>query len=70
MNYVEDSVQTIQTAVKTPDLVYTHLLMSYLDKIRSVEGELQGLKKEIFSLDDMLESVWKKPPTLNETCSR
>ena len=51
LNFMEDSVRTIQRAVETPDLVDTHVLTCYLHKISSVE--LQGSKKEIFSLNDV-----------------
>ena len=59
LNFLEDSVQTIRKAVKTPDLVDTHVLTGYLDEIRSLEGELQGLKHKIFSLDDIRERMRK-----------
>ena len=35
------------------------MLTNYLDEIKSLEGELQGLKGKIFSLDDIGELVRK-----------
>ena len=43
-------MQTIRGVVKNTDFVGMHVLKSYLDKITSVEGELQGLKERIVSL--------------------
>ena len=45
--------------METPDLVDTHELTGYLDKNMSVEGELQGLRKKLFSGDDVEECVQK-----------
>ena len=36
-----------------------HVLMNYLDDIRSLDGELQGLNKDTLSPDDMGESMRK-----------
>ena len=52
-----DLVETIRRVVENPDFVDTHMLTSYLDPTRSFEGELQRLKKDILSLDDMGECV-------------
>ena len=43
MDFLEDLVRTIRRAVETSDFVDTHVLTSYLDDIRSLEGELKGL---------------------------
>ena len=48
--HLGDSVH--RRAVERPNNVDTHVLTNYLDKIRSLEGELQGLRKYILSLDD------------------
>ena len=52
-----DSVQTIKKAIENPDIVDTHILTSYLDEIISLEGELQGLKTDILSLEDIGDRV-------------
>ena len=36
-----------------------HILMSYLEKIRSLEAEIQGARREILLLDDYKERVMK-----------
>ena len=41
------------------ELVDKLILRSYLDKIRSLEGELQGLKDKTFSLDHVGEHTRK-----------
>ena len=38
--------------VEKPDIVDTHVLTNYLDKIRSVKRKFEGLEKEILSLND------------------
>ena len=45
--------------METPDLVETHVFTGYLDKNMSVEGELHGLRKKLFSSDDVEELVQK-----------
>ena len=59
LDLLADSVRTNKKAIENPDLVDTHILTSYLDEIRSYEGELQGLKKDILSLEDIRERVRK-----------
>ena len=59
LDFLKDSVRTMRRAVKTPELADAHVSTSYLEKIRSVEGERLELKKEIFSLDDVRELVQK-----------
>ena len=52
--------ETIRRVVKRLDFADTHVLMNYLDEIRSFEGDLQGLKKEIHvSLNDMGKGLQK-----------
>ena len=46
-------METIGRAVENPDFVDGPLLRSYLDEIWSLEGELQGVKKDIG------DCVWK-----------
>ena len=53
----------MKRAVARPDLVDTQVLTRYLDKIRSLELELQGLKDKIFLLDDMGERLRKATDT-------
>ena len=51
LDYLGESVQIINRAVRTPmDEV---ALNNYLDEIKGLEGELQRLKDKIFSLDDI-----------------
>ena len=59
LDFLTDSVQTIRRAVERPDLVDELILRNYLDKIRSLEGELQGLKDKTFSLDHIGERMQK-----------
>ena len=52
--------ETIRRVVKRLDFVDTHVLTNYVDEIRSLEGDLQGLKKEIHvSLNDMGKGLQK-----------
>ena len=64
-NLLGDSVQTIKRAVEDPDLVDAHVLTSYLDEIKSLESDLQGLKKGILSFDNMGERV-RKPSDIKQ----
>ena len=59
LGFFAKSVQTIRREVEIPDFVDEPVLRSYLDEIRSLKGELQGLRKGILSLDGMGEHVQK-----------
>ena len=52
LDLLADSVRTIKRAIEHPELVDMHVLTSYLEKIRSLEAELQGARKEVLLLDD------------------
>ena len=52
LDSLEDSARDIRSAVKTPG-IGRHVLTNYLVKIASLEGELQGLKREILSMGRM-----------------
>ena len=52
-------MQTVWKAVENPALVDAHVLTRYLDELRSLESELQGLKKDTISLDNFEERVRK-----------
>ena len=49
---LEDSARSIRRVAETPERVDAHVLVGCLDKIRSLEAKLEGLEKEILSLDD------------------
>ena len=51
LDSLEDSARDIRRAVETPGSG-SYVLMNYLVKITSLEGELMGLKWEILSIDD------------------
>ena len=51
LDSLEDSARDIRRAIKTRG-IGKHILTNYLVKIASLEGELQGLKREILSTDD------------------
>ena len=53
LKFIGESVQTIREAVENSDFVDRYVLRSYLDKISSLKGELQGLKEQIFSLENV-----------------
>ena len=46
-------------AYKCPNFLDESVLRSYLDEIMRMEGELQGLKDKIFSLDYIEVHMWK-----------
>ena len=52
-------MRTTKKAFANPDFVDAHVLTSYRDEMRSLKGELQGLKKDILSLEDIGEWVRK-----------
>ena len=54
LEFLRDSAHDIRRAVETPG-VGRHVLTNYLVKIASLEGELQGLEREILSIDDYKE---------------
>ena len=57
LDFLGASMVTIRRALKKSDTVDMHVLTSYQGKIRSLEGELQGLKEQILSLEDIGELV-------------
>ena len=59
LDFLADSVRTIRRAIENPEFVDMHVLTRYLDEIKNLEGELQALKKDIFSLEDIGERVRK-----------
>ena len=52
MDHIDGSVKTIKRVLDDPKVVDQHALSNYMDKVKSLESELQGLKREILSLDD------------------
>ena len=50
-------METIRRVVKIPDFVDTDIIKSYLEEIKSLEGKLQVVKKEIFFLEDVGDGV-------------
>ena len=50
-------MQTVKGAVENPDIVDRCVLKSYVDKITSLDGKLQGLKEKIFSPEDACDLV-------------
>ena len=49
---LEDSARNVRRVAETPDRVDTHVLTGCLDEIKSLKAKLEGLEKEILSLDD------------------
>ena len=52
MDLLGDSVCSIRRVVNNPDHVDAHVLTKYMNKIKSLKVELEGLKKEILSLNN------------------
>ena len=52
MELIDGSVKTSKRVLDDPKIVDQHTLSNYMDKVKSLESELQGLKKEILSLND------------------
>ena len=59
LDLLGDSVWTIKRMVANSDLMDAHILTNYIVEIRTLEGQFQGLKKEILSLDDVRGHVRK-----------
>ena len=56
LDILEDAARAIKRNVEVPG-VDESVLVNYMDKIKSLEEELQGLKKEIISLEDFGERI-------------
>ena len=52
LDIVEGSVTAIKRNVENPANVDVLILTNYLDKMKSLKGKLEGLEKEIVSLND------------------
>ena len=52
MDLIDGSVKTMKRVLGNPKVVDQYTLSNYRDKVRNLEGELQGLKKEMLFLDD------------------
>ena len=52
LDVIADSTISIQRDLEKAESVDIPILTNHVDKIKSLEGELQALKKEILSLDD------------------
>ena len=50
-------MKTVQGDLEKPESVDIHVLLDYTHEIESLEGELQGVKKDILSLDDFGERL-------------
>ena len=61
LDLLADSARAIKKAIKNLELVDAHILMSYLEKISSLEAELQGARRGSLLLDDYGERVRKAP---------
>ena len=52
MNLLSDSLRHVKRVLKNPDHVDTHILSNCINKIKSLEVEIQGIKGEILSVDN------------------
>ena len=47
---MDGSVKAIKRVLKNPEVVDLHVLSNFMDKVKSLEGELSELKKELLCL--------------------
>ena len=52
MDIINGSATSIKREIENPEAIDVHSLTNYKDKMKNLEGKLEGLKKEIVSLDD------------------
>ena len=52
LELIDASVKGIKRDIEAPGGKDVHVLTNYMDKIKSLEGKLEGLQMEILSLDD------------------
>ena len=59
LDLLSGSMRSIRGVLENPELIDIHILANYMNKIRSLEVELQDARREILLLDDYGESVRK-----------
>ena len=57
MDLLSSSVRSIRKVLENLELIDTHILANYMERIRSLKTELQGAKRDILLLNDYGERV-------------
>ena len=57
LDVIEGSMKTAQRDLEKPESIDIHVLLDYSHEIKGLEGELQGVMKDVLSLDDFEERL-------------